>query len=46
VLDCVFEPDQPARAYLTVIAGDPEGVLRAAGCANASTVIGEIRRAC
>ena len=23
------EPDQPARAYLTVIAGDPEGVLRA-----------------
>jgi hypothetical protein len=29
VLDCVFEPDQPARAYLTVIAGDPEGVLRA-----------------
>jgi putative transcriptional regulator len=23
------EPDQPARAYLTVIARDPEGVLRA-----------------
>ena len=22
------EPDQPARAYLTVIAGDPEGVFR------------------
>ena len=22
------EPDQPARAYLTVIAGDPEGVAR------------------
>ena len=24
-----FEPDQPARAYLKVIAGDPEGVRRA-----------------
>ena len=23
------EPDQPARAYLTVIARDPEGILRA-----------------
>jgi hypothetical protein len=23
------EPDQPARAYLTVIAHDPEGVKRA-----------------
>jgi hypothetical protein len=23
------EPDQPARAYLTVIASDPEGVRRA-----------------
>ena len=23
------EPDQPARAYLTIIARDPEGVLRA-----------------
>jgi len=23
------EPDQPARAYLTVIAHDPEGVRRA-----------------
>jgi putative transcriptional regulator len=23
------EPDQPARAYLTVIAHDPEGVTRA-----------------
>jgi len=23
------EPDQPARAYLTVIARDPEGVMRA-----------------
>jgi putative transcriptional regulator len=23
------EPDQPARAYLIVIAHDPEGVLRA-----------------
>ncbi len=23
------EPDQPARAYLMAIAGDPEGVLRA-----------------
>jgi putative transcriptional regulator len=23
------EPDQPARAYLAVIAGDPEGVVRA-----------------
>jgi len=25
------EPDQPARAYLTVIARDPEGVRRALG---------------
>jgi putative transcriptional regulator len=25
------EPDQPARAYLTVIAHDPEGVKRALG---------------
>jgi putative transcriptional regulator len=25
------EPDQPARAYLTVIARDPEGVMRALG---------------
>ncbi|QQS15059.1 MAG: helix-turn-helix domain-containing protein [Rhodospirillales bacterium] len=25
------EPDQPARAYLKVIAGDPEGVRRALG---------------
>lgn len=23
------EPDQPSRAYLTVIANDPEGVMRA-----------------
>ena len=27
------EPDQPARAYLTVIARDPEGVLRALAAA-------------
>ena len=35
------EPDQPARAYLTVIARDPEGVRRAleakpGGCRSAS----------
>jgi putative transcriptional regulator len=34
------EPDQPARAYLTVIARDPEG---AAGCANTRKVKNEIR---
>jgi putative transcriptional regulator len=28
------EPDQPARAYLTVIAHDPEGVRRALGPKN------------
>jgi putative transcriptional regulator len=29
------EPDQPARAYLTVIAHDPEGVQRALGGGHA-----------
>ena len=30
------EPDQPARAYLKAIAGDPEGVQRALQAAVAS----------
>jgi putative transcriptional regulator len=30
------EPDQPARAYLTVIAHDPEGVIRALANKNLS----------
>src|SRR5579872_5204695 len=30
------EPDQPARAYLTVIAHDPEGVKRALGRKHSS----------
>ncbi len=28
------EPDQPARAYLTIIARDPEGVRKALGAAH------------
>jgi putative transcriptional regulator len=30
------EPDQPARAYLTAIAGDPASVARALAAASAS----------
>lgn len=32
------EPDQPARAYLTVIAGDPEGVSRTLAARRAASM--------
>ena len=39
------EPDQPARAYLTVIARDPEGVLRALqGTSTPAQIIGPDQR--
>jgi len=34
-LDGRTEPDQPARAYLTVIARDPKGVQKSLGTKNA-----------
>ena len=38
------EPDQPARAYLTVIAHDPEGVRRALRGEQAPVVPGDAQR--
>ena len=40
------EPDQPARAYLTVIARDPEGVRRALEIREFDVSMGKLRGKC